>query len=95
MVLPTGNLREPRSGSKRADVVIVTKCNSSISEAERDEITRRLKLKSHQKAFFSYIDYAKNVISWQKELPLNRLQEFTLVTGIANATPLVEFLKKA
>ncbi len=94
MVLPTGNLREPKSGSKRADVVVVTKCNPSISEAERNEITRSLKLKFHQKAFFSYIDYAKNVISWQKELPLNQLQEFTLVTGIANATPLVEFLKK-
>lgn len=91
-VLPTGNLREPRSGAKRADFVVVTKCDKAISEAEKQKITSKLKLKSHQQVFFSYVDYASNVVSYSDELELKKLPKFTLVTGIANAKPLVDFL---
>ena len=92
IVLPTGNLREPRSGSKRADVIVVTKCKKDISVAEKHRIASRLKLKDNQKLFFSYIDYAPSVISDFNALKLDRLSKFTLVTGIANAKPIVEFL---
>ena len=34
-MLPTGNLRESRSGSQRADVVVVTKCPPNLSETEQ------------------------------------------------------------
>jgi len=93
MVLPTGNLREPRSGSKRADVIVVTKSNTDISQLEKSEITSKLKLKKHQKVCFSYIAYASKVISSKRTLELINLPKFTLVTGIANAKPLVDFLK--
>jgi len=93
IVLPTGNLREPRSGARRADVIVVTKCKKDISEAEKREISSKLKLENHQKAFFSYIDYANSVISDNTTLDLNTLPKFTLVTGIANAKPLVDFLE--
>ena len=92
IVLPTGNLREPRSGSKRADVILVTKCPNTISDTEKQKITRKLKLRSNQNAFFSHIDYAKEVVSYKTKLKLDALPEFTLVTGIANAKPLVYFL---
>ncbi len=92
IVLPTGNLREPRSGSKRADVIVVTKCPNTISEAEKNKITKKLQLKSYQKAFFSHIEYSEKVISSGNYLVLNTLPKFTLVTGIANAKPLVDFL---
>jgi len=92
-VLPTGNLREPRSGAKRADIIVVTKCNTDISESEKSEITSKLKLKSHQSVFFSYIEYSKNIVSQLDTLELIKVPKFTLVTGIANAKPLVEFLK--
>jgi tetraacyldisaccharide 4'-kinase len=94
LVLPTGNLREPRSGAKRADVVVVTKCDSTLAEVEKTAIAKRLKLQPNQKLFFSYIDYGNKVISNSKEIELNNLPEFTLVTGIANAKPLVDFLDK-
>ena len=45
IVLPTGNLREPRSGSKRADIIVVTKCKKNLSEAEKGKITTKLKPK--------------------------------------------------
>jgi len=92
IVLPTGNLREPRFGAKRADVIVVTKCDKTISEVEKQTITSKLKLKNHQQLFFSYVDYASNVVSDSDELELTKLPKFTLVTGIANAKPLVDFL---
>ena len=92
IVLPTGNLREPRSGAKRANIVVVTKCPNDISQQEKDSIKKKLKVDSHQQLFFSHIDYADTVISNHKELPINTLPKFTLVTGIANANPLVKFL---
>ena len=93
-VLPTGNLREPRSGVKRADVIVVTKCDKDISEAEKQEISSKIKLTTQQKLFFSYVNYATKVISETQELDLDDLPEFTLVTGIANAKPLVDFLNE-
>ena len=35
-MLPTGNLREFRSGAKRADIVIVTKCPDKISNQQKE-----------------------------------------------------------
>ncbi|MFK7832274.1 MAG: tetraacyldisaccharide 4'-kinase [Winogradskyella sp.] len=91
-VLPTGNLREPRSGAKRADLIVVTKCKKSISEAEKQQVTSKLKLRNNQHVFFSYVDYADKVMSDSDTLELATLPKFTLVTGIANAKPLVDFL---
>ena len=34
IVLPTGNLREPRSGANRANIIVITKCPSDISDAD-------------------------------------------------------------
>ncbi|MBT8310605.1 MAG: tetraacyldisaccharide 4'-kinase, partial [Flavobacteriaceae bacterium] len=86
-VLPTGNLREPRSGAKRADIIVVTKCPIDITESEKMEIIEKIRPKQHQKVFFSWISY--------DELPSEILdvQTFTLVTGIANPSALVKYLK--
>lgn len=92
IVLPTGNLREPRFGYKRANLIVVTKCKKNMSEAEKQKIIRKLKPKDHQKVFFSYISYAKEVTSYNGALELAGLPKFTLVTGIANAKPLVDYL---
>ncbi|WP_111682042.1 tetraacyldisaccharide 4'-kinase [Winogradskyella tangerina] len=94
IVLPTGNLREPRSGAKRADIIVVTKCPVDLSDEEKERIASKLKIKSEQKLFFSHIAYAEEFISKQGKLALRTLPNFTLVTGIANAKPLVEFLEK-
>lgn len=94
MVLPTGNLREPRFGAKRANIVVVTKCPKDISITEKDKVSSKLKLKPNQQLFFSHIDYSESVVSKSNMLSLDELPKFTLVTGIANAKPLVEFLTK-
>ncbi|MBU3821900.1 tetraacyldisaccharide 4'-kinase [Flavobacteriaceae bacterium XHP0103] len=93
-VLPTGNLREPRTGAKRADIIVVTKCPENISDLEKENVIKKLKIDNHQQVFFSSIQYADKIVSAKNKIKLNSLGHFTLVTGIANSSPLVDFLLK-
>ncbi|GFD96436.1 tetraacyldisaccharide 4'-kinase [Tenacibaculum singaporense] len=94
-VLPTGNLRESRRGAKRAKVIVVTKCPKNLSKTEQEKIVRKLNPKPYQKVFFTTIAYDEN-LKGTKELTIDDLQdkEVLLVTGIANPTPLLNFLKE-
>tara|TARA_A100000171_G_C2126253_1_gene143710 strand:- start:18 stop:1076 length:1059 start_codon:yes stop_codon:yes gene_type:complete len=57
-ILPTGELRESRSGAKRADCVIITKSPETIDEQERREIKANVKVYLGEKpVFFSRIIY--------------------------------------
>ncbi|WP_406683019.1 tetraacyldisaccharide 4'-kinase [Seonamhaeicola sp. MEBiC1930] len=91
-VLPTGDLREPRSGAKRAHAIVVTKCPSDLTHNEKNNLLKRIKPDESQKVFFSSINYSENVFSEELTKELINLNNFTLVTGIANAKPLVSFL---
>ncbi len=93
-VLPTGNLREPKSGAKRAQVIVVTKCPENLSNEQKTAITKRLKPASSQEVFFSSIQYSETLRSSTSSRALVDLKNtrFTLVTGIANSKPLVSYL---
>ncbi|GAA4277635.1 tetraacyldisaccharide 4'-kinase [Aquimarina mytili] len=93
IVLPTGNLREPRKGANRANIVIVTKCPNDISTSEMKAITEKLNIHSEQSLFFSTIDYGDKIVGTTKEESIDWLQNksFVLVTGIANPKPLIEY----
>ncbi|GAB1856740.1 tetraacyldisaccharide 4'-kinase [Flavobacteriaceae bacterium MHTCC 0001] len=93
IVLPTGDLREPRKGYTRADVIIVTKCPKTITTLEKEQFIKHINPRPKQHVFFSSISYAQQVLSANDKMDLKHFNDFTLVTGIANATPLVEFLK--
>ncbi len=91
-MLPTGNLREFRSGEKRADVVIVTKCPENISAENKEKISSKIAL-PRSAVFFSTIQYS----GWEQlsNLALNEpIEKIVLVTGIANPKPLEGHLKK-
>ncbi len=92
MVLPTGDLREPRIGYKRADIIVVTKCPFNMSDTEKAQFIERINPVNKQHVFFSSISYSNMVLSKAETLKLDALEGFTLVTGIANAEPLVHFL---
>ncbi|CAM4047449.1 tetraacyldisaccharide 4'-kinase [Gillisia limnaea] len=96
LMLPTGNLREPSIGAERARIIVVTKCPVNLTKKEQDEIRKKLKLKNHQKLYFSYIEYAENIYNENEEISLSALLEekITLVTGIANPSPLCQHLDK-
>lgn len=95
-LLPSGNLREPRSGAKRANVVVVTKCPDILSKEEQDQIEKSLSLESNQTLLFSKIVYEQLLYSERGTSQLNSLktQKVTLVTGIANPKPLEIYLLK-
>ena len=92
-VLPTGNLREPKIGYKRANSIIITKCPENISQETKEYIIAKIKPLAYQNVYFSHITYAENVTSASAILPLNDFKNFTLVTGIANPKPLMSFLE--
>lgn len=96
VILPSGNLREPAVGARRADIIVVTKCPESLSLEERHSIRGKLKLRSYQHLFFSYIGYGDHLISKDKSVDVASLKgiRFTLVTGIADTAPLLQFLNR-
>lgn len=87
-VLPAGNLREWKSGKNRADLVIVTKCPDDLNESIKKDYSLELKVPS-DKLFFSQIIYADWVSFGQK---INNPKSILLITGIANADPLLKKL---
>jgi len=95
IMLPTGNLREPKSGAKRADVIVVTKSPENLGKDEKIAILSSLNTQSHQKVFFSTIGYSKTISNRisQRYLEALNANSFILVTGIANPKPLVAYLK--
>ncbi|RNC85120.1 MAG: tetraacyldisaccharide 4'-kinase [Winogradskyella sp.] len=93
VVLPSGNLREPRSGAKRANIIVVTKCPETISDSEKETIVKGIKPNSNQEVFFSHIKYSETIFSNNDSKNLSDFKNFTLVTGIANAQPLVKYLE--
>ncbi|WP_242085420.1 tetraacyldisaccharide 4'-kinase [Aestuariivivens sediminis] len=93
-VLPVGNLRESRRGANRADIIVVTKCPKHLDKDKKISVMEQINLKDNQRLFFSYIKYAQQAQSSSSYIKLEGLKPFTLVTGIANAHPLVKHLKE-
>lgn len=96
IMLPTGNLREPEFGAERADLIVVTKCPPNLTKDEQERIRTKLELRNYQDLFFTTIDYSEEIISAEKRMRLEELRkrQFTLVTGIANPEPLLQYLNK-
>ncbi len=95
-MLPSGNLREPRSGYKRADIIIVTKCPQHLSANEKLDITKQIQPNTNQKIYFS-------TLSYQEPYPFLgdgnyyfslKNAHILLIAGIANEKPLVDYLEK-
>ncbi|MGB7394393.1 MAG: tetraacyldisaccharide 4'-kinase [Pricia sp.] len=93
--LPTGNLRDSRREARRADIIVVTKCPTHLSEQELIEITRKLNPEPHQEVLFSSLEYDQNLKGAGGTLGSLANRNITLVTGIANPEPLVAYLREA
>jgi tetraacyldisaccharide 4'-kinase len=90
-VLPSGSLREFRFGSKRADVIVVTKTSKIFSPITRQSIKEEINPASHQKLLYSYIDYGPILpVKGIDFVPDGRKRYNTImiVAGIANTYPL-------
>jgi tetraacyldisaccharide 4'-kinase len=96
-LLPAGRLRESRSGARRAEMIIVTKTPKVLSPFVRRDILERLNPRTYQKVLFSYIRYGEKVCfgSGSVLTPIQRrVNTILLVSGIANPSPLEEYLRQ-
>lgn len=94
-VLPAGNLREPRSAAKRADVIIVTKCPDNFSVKQYNEIIAKIKPRQKQQVYFSKIVYSDNAIGYRFNLHADEWPDYEvlLISGIANSELFVNFVE--
>lgn len=93
-LLPTGNLREPLWAQKRADLVIISKCPENIDSGQQNAIRSRF---SADSLFFSFLKYGSlmplNGNGSERSLSsIKKESKIILLTGIANAIPLMEKL---
>ncbi len=93
-LLPMGTLRESKESSKRADIIVVSKSPKDLNPTEKKGMIQQLGIFITQKCYFSHINYKKwKCISNNTELLENKKFSITLVTGIANPSPLLKKLE--
>lgn len=99
-LLPAGRLREPLSGKKRADIIIVSKCPADLSKEEAGTIIEKLSPAPGQSVFFSTLHYGSLTMLYPQlsspatpaERPLSSLRDnehVMLLTGIATPEKLM------
>ena len=96
-ILPAGNLRESRSGAKRANIIVVTKCPPQLSTEEQQKLIARLKPLPSQNVYFTSIEYDTAVYNSKTSLETSviKTQDKVLVAGIAKPQPFFDFLNNA
>ncbi len=96
ILLPTGNLRESRSGAQRADVIVVTKCPTTLSEVEQAQIIQSIRKFADVPVYFSSIYYDTTVHSATDSISVSEIQQSDciLLAGIAKPASFYNFLKK-
>lgn len=101
-LIPAGNLRESFSGRKRADIIIISKSPSIIVPIERKRVIEEIKPLDHQQIFFTYYRYGDfNKVSRSNggmlmgaKYYLEKRFTILMVTGIANPSGLMEYLRR-
>jgi len=73
-VLPVGNLRDIRKQAKRAEAIVVTKCPSTISEREKQEIRTKILRYSNSPVYFTTIDYDQTARHKQEDVAITALK---------------------
>lgn len=91
-LLPAGRLRESKTGAARADVVVVTKCPSKITEEQMIAIESSIKRYTKKAVFFTRIGYGE--LYPASDEAAYKPEKIILVSGIANAGPLEEYVRR-
>jgi tetraacyldisaccharide 4'-kinase len=92
LLLPAGRLRESKDGANRADIIVITKCPADLEEDSWMRIEKKIRKVAPKPVFFTTISYSN-------PLPLKHTQAICsenviLLTGIANADPLADYVKR-
>lgn len=91
-VVPAGHLREFPCASKNADIIIVTKCPASLTQAEKKQFLNALKPTENQEVFFSTFEYSEPIpiTPRAKKFTLSAETPIVVLTGIARPEPLLK-----
>ncbi len=93
--LPTGDLRDARKSARRANVIIVTKCDPAMSGEDKAAVREELQPFDSQHLFFSYIRYGTPYhILNRMERALTPETAVLLVCGIAKPAQLTAYVKE-
>lgn len=93
-ILPFGSLRESRKAYKRADIIIISKCPSDLSQSAQKDIISKLNPLAHQSVFFSKIVYAPLTDFFTgAHFELNAPSNIIMVSGIAKPQPMLDHLR--
>jgi len=93
--LPTGDLRDEKASYRRADLLVVTKCNPDLSTADAKFVADEINPLPHQQLFFTSIKYGQPYhLTRHHHLTVSSSMEVLLVSGIANPGPLKDFLQE-
>lgn len=92
--LPVGRLREWRNEAGRADIIVVTKCPTSIDPVEMDSIRKEVARGHNQSVFFSRYRYGHpyKMYGGPQRLALHRDLSILLVVAIAGTEYLLEYV---
>lgn len=96
-LLPAGRLRECKSGAKRADIIVVTKCPKVLSPIIRASIRDSIKPLPHQSLYFSYIRFGGFIPLDPKNqfyIKNKKYNTILLIAGIADTYTLEDHLKQ-
>ena len=86
-LLPAGRLREPLSGKRRADFVIVTKCPADLRPMDIRVLTKAMSLYPYQELFFTTMEYGELYPLFKRknsEVPMLKGHNVLMLTGIAS-----------
>jgi tetraacyldisaccharide 4'-kinase len=97
-LLPYGRLRESASNKSRATIMIVTKCPAELKPIDERIITKELEVRPYQNLYFSTLEYGSLLPVFPEDITLKSVVlvegiTVLLVTGIANPSPLNEYLR--
>ncbi len=95
-LLPFGMLRDLPSRSRKADIVIITKCPGEPDIEEQQMLRKREGVRDYQSLFFSLIEYGDPLPVFKEADKRYAYSKFAIVlTSIANPTPLYYFVRNS
>ena len=94
-MMPSGDLRDERKSSKRAHIIIVTKCPENLSQDERVKLVAEINPLPNQQVYFTTIQYGTpyHLFTGDK-LKIENAHNVLLLCGIANPMPVKKYLNE-
>ena len=95
-LLPSGRLREWRSAYRRADIIVVSKCPSEITDADKNRMIDDIEPLKRQRIYFSYYKYDRPYFILKPDYYFNLTSDLdvVLISAIARTDYLIEYLEK-